>query len=54
MDELKKSAPRVSAEFVGSTAERKFALYQSCSAYLQPGGVDQTVKERSAAAGATQ
>ena len=54
MDELKKSAPLVSAELVGSSAEKKFALYQSCSAYLQPDGIAQSVKERSAAAGATK
>lgn len=54
LDELKKSAPLVSAELVGSSAEKKFALYQSCSAYLQPGGVDRSVKERSATAGATK
>lgn len=54
LDELKKSAPLVSAELVGSSAEKKFALYESCSAYLQPGGVAQSVKERSAAAGATK
>lgn len=54
MDELKKSAPLVSAELVGASAERKFALYESCSAYLQPDGIAQSVKERSAAAGATK
>ncbi len=54
MDELKKSAPLVSAELVGSSAEKKFALYQPCSAYLQPGGIAQSVKERSTAAGAAK
>lgn len=54
MDELKKSAPLVSAEIVGSSAEKKFALYQSCSAYLQPEGIAQALKERSTAADAAK
>ncbi len=54
MDELKRSAPLVSAELVGSSAEKKLALYQSCNAYLQPDGIAQSVKERSAAAGAAK
>lgn len=54
MDELKKSAPLVSAELVGSSPEKKFALYESCSGYLQPDGIAQSVKERSAAPGATK
>lgn len=54
VDELKKSAPLVSTELVGSSAEKRFALYQSCSAYLQPDGIAQAVKERSTAAGAAK
>lgn len=52
MDALKKSAPEVSAELVGSSAEKRFSLYQSCSPYLEPDGIAKAVQSR-AAAGAT-
>lgn len=52
-DALKKSAPEVSAELVGASAEKKLALYQSCSPYLEPEGVARAVKNhRSAGAAA--
>ena len=52
MDALKKSAPEVSAELVGTSAEKKFALYQTCSPYLEPDGITKAVQSR-VAAGAT-
>lgn len=54
IDTLKKSAPEVSAELVGSTAEKRFALYQSCSPYLEPGGIAKAVQSRTAAGPATR
>lgn len=52
IDALKKSAPEVSAELVGTSAEKKFALYQTCSPYLEPDGITKAVQSR-VAAGAT-
>ena len=54
MDALKKSAPEVSAELVGASAEKKFALYQSCSPYLDKDGAGQAVRNREAAANAAR
>ena len=48
IDALKKSATEVSAELVGASAEKKFALYQSCSPYLEPDGVAKAVQSRTA------
>lgn len=45
---LKKSAPEVSAELVGASADKRFALYQSCSPYLEPGGIDKAVQASAA------
>ena len=54
MDALKKSAPEVSAELVGASAEKKFALYQSCSPYLNKDGIEQAVRNREAAGSAAR
>lgn len=54
IDALKKSAPEVSAELVGSSAEKRFALYQSCSPYLEPDGIAKAVQSRTAAGAATR
>jgi hypothetical protein len=52
IDALKKSAHEVSAELVGASAEKRFALYQSCSPYLENDGIAKAVQSR-VAAGAT-
>ncbi|BEP94078.1 hypothetical protein GmRootA79_24620 [Acidovorax sp. A79] len=49
LEALRQSAPEVSAELVGAPAEKKFALYQSCSPYLEPEGVARAVQGRMAA-----
>lgn len=54
LDTLKKSAPEVSAELVGASAEKKFALYQTCSPYLEKDGIAQAVKNREAAGNAAR
>lgn len=54
IDALKKSAPEVSAELVGSSAEKKFALYQSCSPYLEPDGIAKAVQNRTAVGATTR
>ena len=46
MEAVKKSAPEVAAELVGASAEKKFAVYQSCSPYLEPDGIAQALKNR--------
>jgi hypothetical protein len=52
LDALKRSAPEVSAELVGAPADKKFALYQSCSPYLEQDGIAQAVQKREAGKGA--
>lgn len=52
LDALKKSAPEVSAELVGASPEKRFALYQSCSPYLEPDGIEKAVESRAAAGAA--
>lgn len=54
MDALKKSAPEVSAELVGASTDKKFALYQSCSPYLEKDGIAQAVSNREAAGNAAR
>ena len=49
LDTVKKSATEVSAELVGSSAEKKFAVYQTCSPYLEPGSIEKAVQQRAAA-----
>lgn len=46
MEAVKKSAPEVSAELVGASVEKRFAVYQSCSPYLEPNGIAQALKNR--------
>lgn len=48
IDALQKSAPEVSAELVGASADKKFALYQSCSPYLEPDGIAKAVQSHTA------
>lgn len=45
---LEASAKDVAAQVVGTSAETRFALYQSCSGYLQPDGIEQAIRQRSA------
>ena len=54
LDTLKKSAPEVSAELVGASPEKRFALYQSCSPYLEPDCIDKAVQSRIAAGAAAR
>ena len=48
MQAVKATADRASASVVGKTQEDRFAVHQSCSAYLQEDGVEKALAERSA------
>lgn len=50
LEALKRSAPEVSAQLVGASPEKRLALYQSCSPYLESGGIDKAVQSRAAEA----
>jgi hypothetical protein len=54
LDALRQSAPEVSAELVGASPEKRFALYQSCSPYLEPGGIEKAVQGRAATGAAAR
>jgi hypothetical protein len=54
LDAVKKSAPEVSAELVGASPEKRLALYQSCSPYLEQDGIEKAVQSRAVAGAASR